>query len=236
MIHTKIIIAVLLAGTALGAGGVYIATNSADTSDKAPAVQNIDTNSPEGATDTTNNPSVEKTDGGVQVNVGAAIVINGMTLNEAQISTLTKLYGKAPVAGNYWYDAKSGFQGTIGQPTAGQIAAGLPLGTLARNASNGDTGVIVNGRELPAVELNFFQQFVGAIPAGSYWLDATGNVGVAGSDTPLVNLAAAAKARGGTTGGGDNFWSTNFSAGNSNADNSQGYVSVDGYGPVGYGF
>ncbi|MEZ5148522.1 MAG: hypothetical protein R2759_15995 [Bacteroidales bacterium] len=26
------------------------------------------------------------------------------------------------------------------------------------------------------------------------------------------------------------------SAGNSNADNTQGYVSVPGYGPVGYGF
>ena len=34
---------------------------------------------------------------------------------------------------------------------------------------------------------------------------------------------------------GDNFWSTCFSAGNSNAQNTQGYVSVPGHGPVGYG-
>jgi len=37
-------------------------------------------------------------------------------------------------------------------------------------------------------------------------------------------------------GGGDNTWSTRFSAGNYDNDNSRGYVSVPGYGPVGYGF
>lgn len=36
--------------------------------------------------------------------------------------------------------------------------------------------------------------------------------------------------------GGENFWSTRFSAGNSNAQNTQGYVSVPGHGPVGNGF
>ena len=41
---------------------------------------------------------------------------------------------------------------------------------------------------------------------------------------------------GGSGGGGDNFWSSMLGAGNSNADNTQGYVSVPGYGPVGYGF
>jgi hypothetical protein len=54
---------------------------------------------------------------------------------------------------------------------------------------------------------------------------------------PVINLYQAAQQRtyrGG--GGGDNQWNTRFSAGNYNADNSQGYVSVPGYGPVGYGF
>jgi hypothetical protein len=39
----------------------------------------------------------------------------------------------------------------------------------------------------------------------------------------------------GASGAPDQFWSTGFSAGNSNADNSEGYVSVPGYGPVSYG-
>jgi ABC-type sugar transport system substrate-binding protein len=34
----------------------------------------------------------------------------------------------------------------------------------------------------------------------------------------------------------DNFWSTQHTAGNANAANSQGYVNVPGHGPVGYGF
>jgi hypothetical protein len=60
--------------------------------------------------------------------------------------------------------------------------------------------------------------------------------------------AAIRGARGGGWGGGarlpadnwsgpnDNFWSSRFSSGNSNADNSQGYVHVPDVGAVGYGF
>ena len=76
------------------------------------------------------------------------------------------------------------------------------------------------------------------IQPGAYWLDANGNAGYEGSTTPLVNLYVAAQSNNykGSSGSGDRFWSSRFSAGNSNADNSQGYVSVPGYGPVGYGF
>ena len=35
---------------------------------------------------------------------------------------------------------------------------------------------------------------------------------------------------------GDNIWSTRFSAGYYDQGNQRGYVSVPGYGPVGYGF
>jgi hypothetical protein len=51
----------------------------------------------------------------------------------------------------------------------------------------------------------------------------------------LYVTAAASAGRGGAGGGGDNFWSTRFSAGNYNEDNSVGYVSVPGVGPVSYG-
>ena len=40
----------------------------------------------------------------------------------------------------------------------------------------------------------------------------------------------------GQGGSGDNFWSTRFSAGNYDSNNQRGYVSVPGYGPIGYGF
>jgi len=62
-----------------------------------------------------------------------------------------------------------------------------------------------------------------------------GNVGYEGVPAPVGNLYAQAAHTGGAGGGGDNFWNTRFSAGSYNSDNTSGYVSVPGYGPVGYG-
>lgn len=50
-----------------------------------------------------------------------------------------------------------------------------------------------------------------------------------------VTAAALSGGGGGGDGGGDNFWSSRFARGNSNADNSAGYVSVPGVGTVTYG-
>jgi hypothetical protein len=110
---------------------------------------------------------------------------------------------------------------------------------LSRNASAGNTGVLINGCELPQLEWAVWSYIIGNyIQPGSYWFDSKGNVGYAGNNTPVLNLFVLAQknAYSGKGSGGDNFWSTRFSAGNSNSDNSQGYVSVPGYGPVGYGF
>ncbi|MCC6272127.1 MAG: hypothetical protein IT572_01555 [Deltaproteobacteria bacterium] len=95
----------------------------------------------------------------------------------------------------------------------------LSLGVFARPALAG-TGVFVNGRSLSVSQLIAVSRALDYVPApGYYWYDPrSGNYG-----------------RVGGSGGGDRFWSTSFSAGNSTADNSQGYVSVPGYGPVSYG-
>ena len=56
--------------------------------------------------------------------------------------------------GRYWYDATSGGWGQEGGPTLGFTMAGLPLGgTLPANISAGNTGVFINGRQLPALDL-----------------------------------------------------------------------------------
>ena len=111
-------------------------------------------------------------------------------------------------------------------------------GALAANASRGQTNVFVNGRNLPQSEVMVLSALWGTyIQPGRYWLDGTGNVGYEGVPIPVGNLYALVQAQGGMGGGGgDNFWNSRFSAGNYNADNTQGYVSVPGYGPVGYGF
>ena len=162
--------------------------------------------------------------------------INGSVLTPEQIQEFAALYGVQPVPGDYWYDAMSGLYGTMGQQAMGMMMPGHLLGELPENASNGDTGVFMNGRNLTAVEVNYINLLIGtqALP-GRYWLDAFGNCGVEGLLIPLVNFYEVSRIRFGN-GGGDNFWSSHFSAGNSDSGNTRGYVSVPGHGPVGYGF
>jgi len=167
------------------------------------------------------------------------VIINNRILTAEQLQELKTRYGVEPRPGNYWYDSTSGLYGVTGYPSYGFMYPGHNFGPLSRNASAGNTGVIINGRELPQLEWAVWSYILGYyIQQGNYWFDSQGNAGYVGSNIPVVNLFAAARQNSysGQGGSGDNFWSSRFGAGNSNADNSQGYVSVPGYGPVGYGF
>lgn len=166
------------------------------------------------------------------------VIINGKSLSAGQIQEIQAMYDVKPVPGNYWYDSKSGMFGMVGEPPAGFMLPGHEFGQLAADASRGNTEVYVNGRNIPQGELmvlNYIWQTY--IQPGRYWIDANGYVGYEGTDYPtgnlLVQLDALSRAGGG--GGGDNIWSSRFGAGNSTADNSAGYVSVPGHGPIGYG-
>jgi hypothetical protein len=166
-----------------------------------------------------------------------AIVINGRPLSDAQLGEFAQIYGVRPVPGDYWYDARSGMYGLAGGPPEGFMLPGHDYGPLSADASSGNTGVYVNGRNIPAEELTVLNVIWGTyVQPARYWLDAMGNVGYEGSEMPVGNLLLQIQARiqeGGS--GGDNIWSSRLGAGNSNADNSAGYVSVPGHGPIGYG-
>jgi hypothetical protein len=167
------------------------------------------------------------------------VIINGITLSKSQVAELKNIYGIQPLPGNYWYDKTSGLYGVIGFPAYGLMYAGHDFGILSRKVSNGETGVLVNGRELPQSEWFIWSQLVGSwIHPGAYWLNYNGDAGYVGSPVPTVNLYVKARQNtySGTGGNGDNFWSSSFSAGNYDSDNQRGYVSVPGHGPVGYGF
>jgi hypothetical protein len=122
---------------------------------------------------------------------------------------------------------------------AGFMLPGHDFAPLMADASGGNTGVFVNDRNVPQDELivmNLIWQTY--VQPGRYWLDVFGNVGYEGSPYPTGNLLVqlqAISAGGGVGSGGDNIWRSRLGAGNSNADNSAGYVSVPGYGPIGYG-
>ncbi|MCB9833607.1 MAG: hypothetical protein H6807_14150 [Planctomycetes bacterium] len=172
----------------------------------------------------------------------APVVINGRALDESQLADFEQRYGARPTGGPWWYDARSGLFGPMGQPAAGFLQPGHDLGPLAADASGGGTGVWVNGRELaPEEYVSWSMLFGQAILPGRYWLDGQANFGFEGfpAGGNLLQVMAARLRAGGGGGsggrGGDNFWTTRFSAGNSTADNSQGYVSVPGIGPVSHG-
>jgi hypothetical protein len=167
------------------------------------------------------------------------VVINGMTLSQEMIVELERSYGIRPRPGNYWYDKRSGLYGVVGYPAFGFMRAGHDYGKLERNVSNGNTGVFVNGRELPQSEWAVWSQLLGyMIQPGRYWLDDRGNAGYEGNPIPTENLYMAAQRNSyrGSGASGDNFWSTRFGAGNYDSGNQRGYVSVPGHGPIGYGF
>jgi len=104
----------------------------------------------------------------------STVTVNGQPLPPA---TLAQLGGQVP-PGQYWYDTKSGAYGVWGGPTQGFIQAGLAISApLSANASNGQTGVFINGRNLPQQDLSAVNQMLGrSLGAGRYTVDGQGNL------------------------------------------------------------
>jgi hypothetical protein len=161
-------------------------------------------------------------------NEGTGVFINGRELNPQQVMALAATYRYAPPRGYFWYDAMSGAWGVEGHETIGFILPGYDLGPLAADASAGNTGVFINGREINMVEAAALQRTFGAVYQGHWWIDGrTGNFGLEGNPMPIGNILAALRAQGrGGRAGGDNFWASSTAMGNSSGGCS--YVNVGG--------
>ncbi len=59
----------------------------------------------------------------------------------------------------------------------GAIKPGYDFGRMPKNASCGYTGVYINRRHFPAVELQAYASFLGQIKPGRYWMDVNGKWG-----------------------------------------------------------
>lgn len=150
------------------------------------------------------------------------VVINGQEVTAAQLAALEAHYRLQIADGRYWYDRISGAAGPAGGPTLAFIMPGLDLGgPLAPDASAGNTGVFVNGRELPQYDLIALTRLVGFVQPGRYFLDAMGNAGFEGGP-PIVNLVAASRQLQ-SQGGGDGWYSQTIQAGG-NESGGAGYV------------
>ena len=125
----------------------------------------------------------------------SSVIINGIRLSDDKVKALEKQCGVRILPGDYWYDKMCGAWGFRGGPSAGIIPSSLDLGGLLQsNASNGNTGVFINGRELHILDVVALQQIT-PVYQGRYWVDAQGNIGLEGGPA-LTNLWLLANARG----------------------------------------
>jgi hypothetical protein len=126
------------------------------------------------------------------------VIVNGQRLIAQEVHALEQSYRVRVRAGRYWYDRLTGAWGFWGGPTAGVMRAGHNLGgPLAETASNGNTGVFINGRQLHQRDVWLLMQIMPVRP-GRYWMNASGTFGYEGR-LPLGNIwqfANAARSRG----------------------------------------
>jgi len=113
-------------------------------------------------------------------NAQNTVYINDVKIPQETLNQLSSYYNIQIIDGRYWYDNFTGAWGKTGGPCMGFVLPYMQLGgPLKANASNGNSGVFVNKRELHYLDVVYLQQFFKVIP-GRYWLDAKGNGGYEG--------------------------------------------------------
>ena len=162
----------------------------------------------------------------------STVYINQVKLTTSQIKELTETYGQV-TPGAYWYDSESGLYGRWYEAPLGYLLPDHQFAPLAEEASNGNTGLFINSRELPEAEVQYLELVLQAQrKGGEYWLDAQGNIGFSGNEQPFANLFLAAaqlqQAYQQSTAGNGQGWSSYYTNSYGNEQNGFGYVVVDG--------
>lgn len=159
--------------------------------------------------------------------MAADVLVNRVALDSSTRQALERAYGVPIAPGRYWYDPVSGVWGMEGGPAAGQIHPGLHLGgPMWQEASHGNTGVVVNGRELHRLDVAALRRCTPVIQ-GRYWVLANG-VGGPEHGPATFNLASLC---GGRRGGGSSTRCDNYGGGQFNCSNQRtgiGMISEGG--------
>jgi len=133
--------------------------------------------------------------------------VNGVVVDRERIRRLEKENGALIPRGNFWYDKASGAWGIASGPTVGFTAPGVDIGgPLREDASHGNTGVFINGRQLPLLDVLGLKNLGVPVQRGRWWMDHSGNFGVEGYPQLLGNVFQYSRGKGGsyqrTTAGG----------------------------------
>lgn len=139
----------------------------------------------------------------------AAVFVNGVELKAAELKSQARQLGYVIPDGRYWYDRMTGAWGREGQGTAGFTIAGLALGgPLRADASNGGSGVFINGRQLADSDIAGFAAMGIPVYQGRWWVDASGSGGIEGGSASFnLRLLAQQAAAAGRGNGRDSIYS-----------------------------
>ena len=158
------------------------------------------------------------------VSAERGIILNRRPATAGDLQILARLeqaWGTKVPAGDYWYDNVSGAGGLWGGPVRGVLGAGLGLGGVpvpaeASGGGNGRlTGIFINGRELHPLDVQGLTSLFGQPPwPGRWWVDGQGNFGPEGQ-AAMGNLVALMRQREAARGGGDSYYRSDISKGES---------------------
>ena len=110
-----------------------------------------------------------------------SVSINSAVITTQRFNELISIGFPISDGNKYWYDAKAGLFGLENEGGWQYVRPGLDLGVVQRNASAGDSGVVINGRELTVEDVEFLTGHIGyALEPGRYWLNFAGVGGLEG--------------------------------------------------------
>ncbi|KAJ8747643.1 hypothetical protein K2173_012819 [Erythroxylum novogranatense] len=120
------------------------------------------------------------------------IYVNREQLSEEELYQLQNCRNppKKLEPGYYWYDKQSGYWGKEGKKPCQVISSQLDVGgQIQRDASNGDTNILINGREITKPEMRMLQ-FAGVKCEGatSLWVTDDGSYQEEGMNNILGNI------------------------------------------------
>ncbi|EOA18334.1 hypothetical protein CARUB_v10006852mg [Capsella rubella] len=121
------------------------------------------------------------------------IIVNDKPLSEDELYTLQTCPNppKKLKPGSYWYDKVSGYWGKVGEKPCQIISPNNNIGgsNIRKDASNGDTGICINGREITKPELMMLKM-VSVQCEGNphFWVDSEGTYQEEGQKRSIGNI------------------------------------------------